>query len=58
MGTINAGCSLLEALLRYNVSTEPDAVSAANFMKRCVAMHPSDRPSASELLLDDWLKDV
>jgi hypothetical protein len=58
MGTVNGGCSLHEALIRYNVLTAPDAVSAAKFMQRCLAMHPSERPSAAELLLNDWLEDV
>ena len=58
MGTVNGGHSLLEGLLRYDVLTEPEAVAAVDFMKRCLALHPSERPTAAELLLDDWLKNV
>jgi hypothetical protein len=30
MGTVNAGCSLVEAMLRYNMLTEANAISAGD----------------------------
>jgi serine/threonine-protein kinase SRPK3 len=31
---------------------------AADFMRRCLTIDPVTRPTANELLEDEWLKDV
>lgn len=35
-----------------------DLQAAAAFIRRCMAIDPSARPSAEDLLQDDWLKDL
>ena len=38
--------------------SDADARSAAAFIKRCLALDPAARPSVTELLQDEWLRDV
>ncbi|KAF9471267.1 kinase-like protein [Pholiota conissans] len=49
--------SIEERLAELNVSFK-DILPAATFIRRCLTLDPSVRPSASQLLQDDWLKDV
>ncbi|EMD35517.1 hypothetical protein CERSUDRAFT_53540 [Gelatoporia subvermispora B] len=48
----------LELLLRaHGTISEAEAKEAAAFMRRCMSIDPATRPSASELLEDEWLAD-
>ncbi|KDR71809.1 hypothetical protein GALMADRAFT_143593 [Galerina marginata CBS 339.88] len=38
----------------YKVIPEPDIVSTATLMRRCLRLDPADRASAEELLADPW----
>ncbi|KAH7910212.1 kinase-like domain-containing protein [Hygrophoropsis aurantiaca] len=42
----------------YNVLNEEDIPAAAAFARRCLTVDPGARPSALELLDDEWLRDV
>ena len=47
----------LEDILRgMEVVAEQDIPPLARFLRRCFALDPGSRPSAQELLEDDWLR--
>ena len=50
--------ALERCLLAYKVMDEKEIVPAATFMRRCLTIDPCARPTAVELLDDEWLKDV
>lgn len=47
-----------ECIAYYNRVEDKDIGPIAAFMRRCLTIDPSVRPSASELLQDEWLSDV
>jgi len=49
----------IEKCLRaYQVMDEKEITPAATFMRKCLTIDPRARPTALELLDDEWLKDV
>jgi serine/threonine-protein kinase SRPK3 len=49
----------IEKLLdKYNRLKPEELAPAANFIRRCLTIDPSARPTAKELLEDEWLNDV
>jgi serine/threonine-protein kinase SRPK3 len=51
----------MEQCLRLNKAmneNQRDIPAAAGFILRCLTIDPSARPTALELLDDEWLKDV
>lgn len=51
--------STIENCLRlYNVMEEKDIPPAAAFIRRCLTIDPRARPTALELLDDEWLKNA
>jgi serine/threonine-protein kinase SRPK3 len=46
------------SLRNYKVLPEPDVLATAAFIERCLRLDPKNRPSAEELLEDEWWKDV
>jgi len=50
--------SLEEHLRQYNILDEDALLTTSAFMRRCLTIDPNMRPSALELLSDDWLKDI
>ncbi|KAH7905119.1 kinase-like domain-containing protein [Hygrophoropsis aurantiaca] len=47
-----------QCMRNYNVMDEEDIPAAAAFARRCLTIDPGARPSALELLDDEWLGDV
>ena len=47
-----------ECLAHYGRVGVKDLAPAAAFIRKCLAIDPSSRPSASELLQDEWFSDV
>ncbi|TDL24708.1 kinase-like protein [Rickenella mellea] len=50
--------TIAECVANYKHVDSKDVGPAAKFILRCLTIDPSARPSASELLLDEWLSDV
>jgi serine/threonine-protein kinase SRPK3 len=50
--------SIESCLANYLVLGEDEVAGIAGFMRRCLTIDPSARPTASELLEDNWLKDA
>jgi len=50
--------SIEECLRSQNIMSEKDIPAAANFIRRCFIIDPRQRPTALDLLDDEWLKDV
>jgi serine/threonine protein kinase len=50
--------SIEECIRSYSSVTEEDIGPAAVFIRRCLTLDPLERPSASELLEDEWLRDA
>lgn len=49
----------MESCLRaYKVMDEKDIAPAAAFIRKCLTIDPHERPTALELLNDDWLKNT
>ena len=49
----------IEICLRaYKVMDEKEITPAAIFIQKCLTIDPRARPTALELLDDEWLKDV
>jgi serine/threonine-protein kinase SRPK3 len=44
------------ALENYKISPKDEIAPAASFIKACLRLDSSDRPSAKELELHPWLK--
>ncbi|KAH7903737.1 kinase-like domain-containing protein [Hygrophoropsis aurantiaca] len=47
-----------QCIAPYKRVENQDIAAAAAFIRRCLTIDPSVRPSASELLQDEWLSDV
>ncbi|KAF8167107.1 hypothetical protein B0H34DRAFT_645455 [Crassisporium funariophilum] len=47
-----------ECITHYGRLEDKDITLAAAFIRRCLTIDPSLRPSASELFQDEWLSDV
>jgi serine/threonine-protein kinase SRPK3 len=47
-----------ECIRPYKVLDEKDIPAAAKFIRKCLTIDPSARPTALELLDDEWLKDA
>ncbi|KDR73028.1 hypothetical protein GALMADRAFT_281220 [Galerina marginata CBS 339.88] len=47
-----------ECIAHYGCLEDKDIVPAATFIRRCLTIDPSLRPSASELMQDEWLSDI
>jgi serine/threonine-protein kinase SRPK3 len=47
-----------ECLRPYGVLDEKDIPAAAAFIRKCLTIDPSARPSAMDLSGDEWLKDA
>jgi serine/threonine-protein kinase SRPK3 len=50
--------SIEDCIAHYKRVDDNDIAPAATFIRRCLTIDPSARPSASELLQDEWLSDV
>ena len=50
--------SIEDCLRVYRRLNEEDIGPTAVFMRRCLTIDPASRPSALELLEDEWLKDA
>jgi len=50
--------SIEDCLRPYKVLDEQDIPPTATFIRKCLTIDPRARPSALELLDDEWLKDV
>ncbi|CCM06689.1 uncharacterized protein FIBRA_08976 [Fibroporia radiculosa] len=50
--------SIEDCLKIYNILDSADIAPAAAFIRRCLTMDPEKRPTAKELLEDEWLKDA
>jgi serine/threonine-protein kinase SRPK3 len=50
--------SIDEFLRYYHLVDEEQIAPAATFIRRCLTIDPDVRPSALELLNDEWLRDV
>lgn len=49
----------MESCLRaYKVMDEKDIAPAAAFIRKCLTIDPHERPTALELLEDEWLKNA
>ena len=47
-----------EALRNYNILTEEEIQSAAEFIRACVRLDPAERLTAEEMLQHPWLSSV
>ena len=47
-----------EALANYKILPPEQIEPAAQFIRKCIRLNPEDRPSAQDLLSDDWLRDI
>ncbi|KAH7921680.1 kinase-like protein [Leucogyrophana mollusca] len=47
-----------ECMRNYSILDEEDIPAAAAFIRRCLTVDPQARPTALELLDDEWLRDV
>jgi serine/threonine-protein kinase SRPK3 len=50
--------NLEDRIADYKHLNKADIASAAIFMRRCLTIDPAVRPSALELLDDEWLRGV
>jgi serine/threonine-protein kinase SRPK3 len=50
--------NLEEILYGLGTVQEDDVPGVAAFMRRCLALDPTSRPSALQLLNDKWLEDL
>lgn len=50
--------SMIEYLQKWNKADEAELEKAWAFVKKCYTLDPAERPSAAELLKDEWLQDV
>ena len=47
-----------EALANYKILDPDEIQPAAQFIRKCIRLNPEHRPSACDLLSDDWLKEI
>lgn len=47
-----------QALSNYKILLPEQIEPAAQFIRKCIRLNPEDRPSAQDLLMDDWLDDI
>ena len=50
--------SIEQALRHYNILPEEEIGPAARFIRKCIRLDPQNRPSAEQLVRDDWFSMV